>query len=274
MIFNYLLFLLTAACSLSCHASYIGDCASTIGDIECSIGEFSLLLFSLEKNTLHIERYKLDELAHDINIVSSKDSASHCLYKLNLGERGQRISCIDWAPNNSAQLVVTSQRAKVVINYLLNWAMLVIKEDEIIQDYMKAPITIKKVDTDLLKKPATKWASALAITWGIEGHSLDINLVIDRKIESASCAIVPNNILEELGVTCLDMKKSDLINAGIMAIAPQDIILTKTVQALCLEEQDKENDQEQPSWFNTLYNSVAAKIAILKEYVFSCCDYC
>ena len=273
------------------YGSHISDCASTIGNIECTIGQFSLVLFSLEKNTLHIERYALDELAQDVTRLSKKDCNAHCLYTLHLGEKGQRVACIDWYTSDMERLAVSTFRGKTNINYLLDWAALVIKEDGELQEFMKAPVKIREIfNVDLLaeaKDRKVRWFTSLAIKWGLEGHSLDINLILERKIQSVSCVIVPNCLIDDLDDLCVDMKKIDLINAGILTLAPQDIVGTKTANFFsdCVEDDEQSSDAcNNPScctectckesWYGSLYCSIAAKLEALKNVLCSCCGCC
>lgn len=220
MYLRYLLSLLLATSLINpAHGSHLRDCASTIGNIECAIGKFSLLVFSLEKNALHIERYHLDELAFDANRFSRKDCNAHCLYTLHLGERGQRATCIDWHANDMENFLVSTYRGKVNINYALHWAALAIKEDGELQEFMKAPVTIKEVFSENRDRQV-RWFTSLAITWGLEEHALNINLILERKIQSAACAIVPNCMIDNLDDICIDMKKIDLLNAGLLTPQP------------------------------------------------------
>lgn len=274
------------------YGSHISDCASTIGNIECTIGQFSLILFSLEKNILHVERYALDELAQDITRLSRKDCNAHCLYTLHLGEKGQRVGCIDWNELNMEKLNISTFRGKVNIKYLLDWAALVIKEDAHLQEFMKAPVKIREIfNVDLLgelKDRKVRWFTSLAIKWGIEGHALDINLILERKIQSVSCAIIPNCLIDDMNDLCVDMKKIDLINGGFLTLAPQDIVGTKTAGIFfsdCVSEDEQSSDAcENPScctqctcnqsWYSAVYHNIAAQLAALKNAVCSCCGCC
>jgi hypothetical protein len=265
----------------------MSDCASTIGNIECTIGQFSLILFSLEKNVLHIERYSLDELAQDVTRLSKKDCNAHCLYTLHLGEKGQRVGCIDWYALDMEKLTISTYRGKANINYLLDWASLVIKEDGELQEFMKAPVKIREIfNIDLLsdmKDRKIRWFTSLAIKWGLEGHTLDINLILERKIQSVSCAVIPNCLIDDIDDLCTDMKKLDLINAGLLTLAPQDIVGTKTTGSFfsdCVEDDEQSScacDSEcscQQSWYSSLYNTIAAQLAALKNAVCSCSGCC
>lgn len=274
------------------YGSHISDCVSTIGNIECTIGQFSLLLFSLEKNILHIERYALDELALDVNRLSRKDCNAHCLYTLHLGEKGQRVACIDWYAADMKKLKVSTFRGKININYLLDWAGLLIKEDGQLQEFMKAPVKIREIfNVDLLDTKSdrkVRWFSSLAIKWGLEEHALDINLIVERKVQSVSCAIVPNCLIDDINDLCVDMKKLDLLNAGLLTLAPQDIVGTKTTGNFfsdCVGDDEQSSDacdnpdcctgcSCQESWYCSLYHSIAAKLAALKNAVCSCCGCC
>lgn len=269
------------------YGSHMSDCASTIGNIECTIGQFSLILFSLEKNVLHIERYSLDELAQDVTRLSKKDCNAHCIYTLHLGEKGQRVSCIDWYALDMEKLTISTYRGKANINYLLDWASLVIKEDGELQEFMKAPVKIREIfNIDLLsdvKDRKIRWFTSLAIKWGLEGHALDINLILERKIQSVSCAVIPNCLIDDIDDLCTDMKKLDLINAGLLTLAPQDIVGTKTTGNFfsdCVEDDEQSSctcDSEcscQQSWYGSLYNTIAAQLAALKNAVCSCCGCC
>lgn len=276
----------------SLQGSFLGNCSYTVGNIECAISQFSLVLFSLEKNVLYIERYSLDELARDVTRLSKKDCTAHCLYTLHVGEKGQRAACIDWYNLDMAKLNVSTYRGKANINYLLNWAALVIKEGGELQEFMKANVKIREMfNVGLLsesKERKIRWFTSLAIKWGLEGHSLDINLILERKIQSVSCAIIPSCLIEDFDDLCINMKKPDLINAGLLTLAPKDAAAPKTTGNFfsTYTEDDEQNYDDcgnqsclsggtsQQSLIGSLYSSIAAKLAALKDAICSCCGYC
>lgn len=217
-----LFFCMSVATSI-CHDVCTGSLEGSLeGCLENGFDRFSLILFTLEKNVVRVERYSLDELAHDVNRLSKKESNSHCRYILHLGERGQQVTNIGWNFSNMKNLMIETMHGKKQIYYALDWAALLAKENEKAQGFMRADVTIREVFNVALKQPrdaqkkGITWLSSLAITWGICSHQLAINLIIEGKVHAACAAIVPNYFLDDTGDACVDLKKSDLIDADLL----------------------------------------------------------
>ncbi|MCX5922893.1 MAG: hypothetical protein NTX86_06230 [Candidatus Dependentiae bacterium] len=265
---------------LMCLGATVGIKASHNGILECSINQFSLLLFTLEKNVVRIERYGLNELMSEINRFSRHESNEHCIAMLNLGEHRQRVVDIEWSAMNMEDLLVTTIRSKNPIVYALDWSSLVAYEDAQVQEFMRANARINDVfNIDFSNgghvDRAVRWFTSLAVEWGVGDENLTISLIIERKIERVCGAVVPNCFLDDNGDMGVIWKKDELIDAGVLTLLPQDDGMATRAQDhvgdLCTDELgvDLDDVEENQSFISSCYYSVGATLSAIGDYLYS-----
>lgn len=250
------------------------------GSLSDSLGgnfdQFSLILFTLEKNVVRIERYCLDELACDVNRVSRQKSNSHCLYKLTLSKRGQSVTNISWNIFDVENLIVETQRNKKKSYFGLRWGALIARNNEHIQDFMRAEVTIRDIfninttEADRSATRAISWFSSLAIAWGLPSQGIVINLILGRKIQAVAAAVVPNSFLDATLGDCVELNRSHLISMGVL-VQLRNMPLRSTVNERASgDNQDDLHDiiVHEPSMISCMYAQILAKIAMARDYVY------
>ncbi|MDR3550367.1 MAG: hypothetical protein P4L31_03070 [Candidatus Babeliales bacterium] len=239
--------------------------------------QFSLLLFTLEKNVVRIERYCLDELACDVNRVSRQASNSHCLYKLTLSEQGSSVTNIGWNIFGIDALVVETQRNKIKSYLGLSWAKLIAQGNEQPQDFMRAQVTIREIfnvntaQADRANQKVIGWFSSLAIAWGLPSQDLIINLILGRRIQAAAAVVVPNSFIDMALDSCIALNKSDLITMGALVQLknmPSELPFGARVND---GSQDDLHDiiEQDLSITSSVYEQILAKITSAKEFLYS-----
>jgi len=192
------------------------------GCLDNNFDRFSLILFTLEKNVVRVERYSLDELAHDVNRLSRNYCNTHCRYILRLGEQGQQVTDIGWNFSDIHNVMIETSRNKKSIYYALDWVSLLAQTNAKAENFMRADVSIREVfnvDMKTARETMTRgmtWLSSLAIVWGISSHQLVINLIIEGKVQAVCAAVVPNYFLDDTLEPCVDLKKHELVQAGVL----------------------------------------------------------
>lgn len=239
------------------------------GLLESSFDRFSLILFTLEKNVVRIERYSVDELAHDINRLSRSYCNTHCRYILRLGEQGQQVAHIGWNFSDVHNVMIETHRNKKQIYYALDWVSLLAQPNAQAENFMRTDVKIREVfnvNVKTARETMTRgvtWLSSLAVTWGIASHQLVINLIIEGKVQDACAVIVPNYFLDDTLEGCVDLKKHELINTGVLTkLAHRNVKIS--------DETEVERDQ---SFCSSVCSAFVVKLSALKAYLYSYCPY-
>jgi len=187
------------------------------GSLDDNFEQFSLILFTLDRNTVRVEKYTLDEFAPEMNRVSKQSSRTHCFYKLRLGEQGEKVNNIAWNFSDIDNLIVETSRSSKKIYYALNWRTLVAQAGFTAQDYMRAEANIQEVyNVTSEGSNAVDWFSSLEVKWGLPTFELRINLRLERRVQAAAAVIVPNYVLEADLYDCNELKRAELFTLGIL----------------------------------------------------------
>lgn len=271
--------------------------SSHVSLFEADVTFFSVHILMLEKNVLRVERYGLHELNEGDNYLTRKTSNAHCSHVLNLGERGMHVSSVALDAAQPSALQVSAYRGKNSVDYMFDWAQLLMSDATQVQPAMHAVVKLKEIDQVFAESQEVKrgrWQSSATITWGTsEKH--EMNLVFERGIESAVAVVVPNILCKDVENEIKIMKKNELLEAGLLkrvggqsveaeveAVSQdevQETVVRANKEVCCSPYVNSHVDNQTPcsescgcqSWLSAVYCAAVAKIAALKETVYSYC---
>lgn len=257
--------------------------------LEDSINNYSLVLFTLNKNMVRIEQYDLDDLKQEVNYISNDKSNSHCVYRLALGERGLKVSSVLLNANELKKMMVLTQRGRKDIWYILHWAKLMAKHQYDVQEFMRAYSELLDVSISTGAKP--HWISKIQITWGYDVNKIALYIELERKVEAVAAVIVPTCILQTPASMFQLLTREQLLEMGILTVADAH---TRTVSqerpgcgscslesSSCAADLPEEESyvessddvavqsQVKPTWYSALYQGVIGKLAAVQRYM---CD--
>ncbi len=191
-------------------------------DVKQLLARVDLVLFVLKRNTLCMERYRLDELDSEINQISREMSEKHCVFKIKMRGANSRANCVAWDNGELARLkIITSARSgkKNDRAYYLPIDR-VIPEEFQTEELALVCFDCAVEHSNLLKtkrgRPRKLWRSRITVAIPAVEGQLSMDLIVDGKVDAACGFFIQNDIFEGGIPLTGKMDMWEAINKGVL----------------------------------------------------------
>jgi len=183
------------------------------------LAQVDLVLFVLQRNTLRMERYSLDQLNNEVNVLSKDISDQHCIFKIRLTSAHSRARFIAWDFERSARLKIIAGKKTVPIMYYLLLEKII-------------PETVSPEDVSLLlfdcsvehakelkagrRRTVIDWKSNVTVAVPAPDGELLMQLVLDGKVDAACGFFVEHDLFDQGVPIHGKLKIDDALHQGIL----------------------------------------------------------
>ena len=229
-------------------------------EVEPLLKQIDFVLFILERNTLRMERYGLNELVDDTNYLSKDVSEEHCQFKISLSAPNFRAHSVFWDPDSFCRLKIVSGRKKNPEVYYLPLTKVVpegVDLDDIALICFDCTVHAQKKSENSGRKTSVE-----VVVSACDGD-LSTQLVLDGNVRAACGFFVQHDLFGDNLPLTGKIKREDALAKGILVAngilksdnekeseimqEPQEIQVEPEVQQEAVEEVVA--PEKKPSWF-------------------------
>lgn len=231
-----------------------------------ALNSFFLVLFLLDRNVLRIERYDLNTLNDELNIISRKKSNENCDFALKLGERGQSVVDIKFNPADVTELFVLSKRGKKEIPYLLDWAALIVRDDVLVDEAVRAQAQI--IPNKSLS-PLTHFKNKAQTKIEIEWAQKRLLIQLQEPFQQVAAVVVPQDLFKNTVARSRIVLAKELFESGIMqkSLARGGAIDDENDDEGAVDQEEQSPAHGNKSAVGSFVQSMAARLVAFKEFV-------
>jgi hypothetical protein len=243
-------------------ACCVGVRAETQNDAVPLLQQVDLVLFLLERNAVRMERYRLDELQSNVNVISKELSSDHSIFKVSMAEEKSKARLMSWDCSSDGRIKIIAGAKKAPKTYYLMMNKIVNPEvclEGCTMICFDCVVNRTKVDAQGMPDAKPEWNSTIDVVVPAGDDKVAIQLVFDGKIDAACGMFVQNGLFAGAMPVVGKLKREEALAQGVLVA--QEVAVSRGADVV-----DSSSIVSAPSVFSTIKTTFFNSLHVIKNF--------